>query len=41
MLNNHTFPINLQESGIGYKIDVQDVYVKTVDGYSEKQITFV
>lgn len=41
MLNNHTFVLNYEEKGIGYKIDVNDIKIDTVDGWKVKEVEFL
>jgi hypothetical protein len=41
MLNNKTVTLDYKDTGILYSIDIQDLHIETVDGFSQKSVAFV
>lgn len=41
ILNNKTMTLDFEESGFGYKIDIDSIHLNTVDGWKVKDIEFL
>jgi hypothetical protein len=40
-INNKTFPVNLHKVGLGYTLDLKDVHIDTISGFTTKSIEFI
>ena len=41
MLNNKTMELNLEDSGFGYKVEIDDIHIVSVDGWTTKDVEFL
>jgi hypothetical protein len=41
MINNKTMNLDLEDKGFGYKIDITDIHIVSVDGWKTKEVEFL
>ena len=41
MLDNKTMTFNIEEKGIGYKVDLAGIHIDTVEGWTVKEVEFL